>query len=403
MNRPLGLLILVAVATLSSVGCPPAPPATSPSASLPRPLPSAQVPVTARADNGLRSRIEQAINVVRARELEASHGFWTIFHGIVGLGPDVMMLDRKSGRRIKALDAIRSGTADMPGLKFEDRGAEGVDVLNATDADRFFAQGHQDQFVAEMAQWGVPLELEFRIGGVTRQFRDFVRYTKLRASIKQKQELGWAILILAEYEGTTLSWTNKYGEALTFEDLIRYEAESPMDAEESVRLGQLPLACGGTHRLFGLSWSLHVHLQRGGKVEGVWKLVQDKTDHWARTAKQLQNPDGSFSTNWFTSRGNAADRGGRLTTTGHTFEWLALALPDEELKAPWMEEAARYLATLILEMQHEAVEGGALYHAIHGLLIYYARVWGPEGLGDNVPYLRLPPHWKQVRRPKSSV
>jgi hypothetical protein len=166
--------------------------------------------------------VEHAIAAVRSRELEASHGFWTIFHGIVGLGPNVMMLDRKTGQRLKALDAIRFATVDMPGLKFEDR-PEGVDVLNATDADRFYAQGHQDQFVAEMAQWGVPLDLEFRVGGATRRFRDFVRYTKARASIRQKQELGWAILVLAEYEGTRLSWTNKFGETLTLEELVRYE------------------------------------------------------------------------------------------------------------------------------------------------------------------------------------
>lgn len=358
---------------------------------------SAPAPSLAPFSDGLRGRIDQAIHVVRSRELDASHGFWTIFHGIVGLGPQVQMLDRKTGRRMRALDAIRLGTVEMPGLKFEDR-LEGVDVLNATDADRFYAQGHQDQFVAEMAQWGVPLSLEFRVGGVTRQFRDFVRYTKARASIKQKQELGWAILVLAEYEGTRISWTNKFGETLTLEDLVRYEVESPMDPMESERIGQLPLACGGTHRLFGLTWCLHVHLQTGGNIEGIWQVVQDKTAHWKQVARQLQNGDGSFSTNWFMSRGNAPDRGLRLTTTGHTFEWLALALSDEELRAPWMEEAARYLATLILEMQHEAVEGGALYHAIHGLLIYYARVWGPERLGENVPYLRLPPGWKQVHR-----
>jgi len=35
-------------------------------------------------------------------------------------------------------------------------------------------------------------------------------------------------------------------------------------------------ACGGTHRLFGLSWVYHLHLQKGGKTEGVWRAIADK-------------------------------------------------------------------------------------------------------------------------------
>ena len=390
MTRRHACTWIILLVCLGILGCPPAPVPTEPTGTASGQGTSPTQPTS------LRARVLEAIDLVRSRELEPVHGFWTVFHGIVGLGPEVMLHDRKGGRRLRALDYIREG-GDLPGLKFEEK-AEGLDVLNATDDDRFYAQGHQDQFVAEMAQWGVPIDLEFRVHGRPPTFRAFVRYTKAPASIAKKQELGWAILILAEYEGTDFAWTNKFGEALTFEDLIRYEVESPMDPEESVRVGQLPLACGGTHRLFGLSWAWHVHRQRGGARTGVWAQVADQTAHWKQTAKRLQNPDGSFSTNWFVGRSSESDRGLRLTTTGHTLEWLALALSDEELREPWVEESVRYLANLILDMRNEAVEGGTLYHAIHGLIIYYARVWGTEALGPNTPYLRLLPEWKQVGR-----
>ena len=32
-----------------------------------------------------------------------------------------------------------------------------------------------------------------------------------------------------------------------------------------------------------------------------------------------------------------------MNTTGHIFEWLALALSDEEIKKPWMQDAAKPL------------------------------------------------------------
>jgi hypothetical protein len=53
--------------------------------------------------------------------------------------------------------------------------------------------------------------------------------------------------------------------------------------------------------LFGLSWASHLHLRKGGKTEGVWQAVADKTIQYCNRARQLQNPDGTFSTNSFRS------------------------------------------------------------------------------------------------------
>jgi FKBP-type peptidyl-prolyl cis-trans isomerase FkpA len=50
----------------------------------------------------------------------------------------------------------------------------------------------------------------------------------------------------------------------------------------------------------------------------------------------LQNPDGSFSTNWFEARGNHNDPGRKLQTTGHMLEWLVYTLPDDQLQSPRM-------------------------------------------------------------------
>ena len=65
----------------------------------------------------------------------------------------------------------------------------------------------------------------------------------------------------------------------------------------------------------------------------------------------MQNPDGSFSTDFFRESGNAADKQLRINSTGHTLEWLALALPDAELKEQWVQDAANALAMTILDLQ----------------------------------------------------
>ena len=43
------------------------------------------------------------------------------------------------------------------------------------------------------------------------------------------QELSWAIVIIGEYLGTDIAWTNGFGEKLHFEDLVRYELDANVE------------------------------------------------------------------------------------------------------------------------------------------------------------------------------
>jgi hypothetical protein len=325
----------------------------------------------------LRERIEAAVDQVRQRELRTDHSFWTIFHGILGLGPSLTLRDPASRSPVNALEYICNGHP-IRGLEFVPT-AHGLDVRTA--AQMFLGQGHQDQFVGEMAQWGVPIDTPLTVNGRKFTFRDFVQHTQMRARVTTNQELSWAIVVLGHYLGTDIAWTNEHGERLTFEDLVHYELRQPIETA----------ACGGTHRLFGLTWVHHLHLQKGGKTEGPWKELDDRMRTYQRRAREMQNSDGSFSTNFFRERGQAADTELRLNTTGHIFEWLALLLGDDELRSPWMQEAANRLALMILEVQNSPMESGSLYHAAHGLLIYYSRLYDAQKLGRHQPLVPVAP------------
>jgi hypothetical protein len=119
----------------------------------------------------------------------------------------------------------------------------------------------------------------------------------------------------------------------------------------------------------------------------VWKEISEATVKHHDLAKKHQNADGSFSTDFFVGPANVNDAQRRINTTGHTLEWLALALSDQELREPWMQSAANAAALQILDLQGSPIEGGSLYHSVHGLLIYYARVYGKEKLGPHAPVL----------------
>jgi hypothetical protein len=311
--------------------------------------------------SGPRWRIEAAIENVRRRDLLTTNGFWTVFHGILGLGPGVQLRNPDTDERVNAVEYIAGG-GELRGLRFLPT-RHGLDVQIGPTA---VGQGHQDQFVAEMGQWGMPANKKFVVLGRDYTFLDFVNHSQMRARINASQELSWAIILVAQYKGLDVVWTNAYGERLRLEDLVRYESDASVE--------QAP--CGGTHRLFGLTWVYHMHRQRGGKAEGVWKDIADKTAKYRDLARKYQNPDGAFSTAHFRGPGNAADKQARISTSGHILEWLALALSDEELKQQWVEDGANAVALMILDLQDAPIDGGALYHAVHGLLIYHARMYG---------------------------
>jgi hypothetical protein len=313
---------------------------------------------------GLRERVEAAMRQVWSRELRTDNGFWTIFHAILGMGFETELTDPLTGQKILAIEHIRNG-GTIRGMEFIPT-KHGLDVR--TGAQQFVGQGHQDQFVSEMTQWGMTADKPWHVYGKDYTFMDFARHAKMRASVKSDQELSWAIIMIAEFFSTDLKWTNEKGEKLTFDDVVRYELNQPI--EENA-------ACGGTHRLFGLSWAYFRHLERGGKTVGVWKDVDAALNRYAERARKYQTSEGTFSTKYLAGPGNDRDPQLRIGTTGHVLEWLAFSLPAARLREQWVQDAAGALALLILDNQNRGIESGALYHATHGLHIYHDRVFGP--------------------------
>ena len=59
---------------------------------------------------------------------------------------------------------------------------------------------------------------------------------------------------------------------------------------------------------------------------------------------------------------------------------LPYSMTDAELRSPWMQDAASATSAMILEHQADPIDGGALYHATHGLYIYQARVFGKPSI-----------------------
>src|SRR5262249_5539186 len=102
-----------------------------------------------------------------------------------------------------------------------------------------------------------------------------------------------------------------------------------------------------------------------------------------------RNSDGSFSTKYMAGPGKASDLQARISSSGHVLEWLCLALTDAQMKEKWVEQAADAVASMIADSADQAIESAGLYHACHGLQIYYTRRFGQV---PDAPKIKIPVH-----------
>ena len=139
--------------------------------------------------------------------------------------------------------------------------------------------------------------------------------------------------------------------------------------------------CGGLHRLFAINYAVERRESEGKPIDGPWLVAQQRTTAYQQRAFKLQNPDGSFSTAWLDLPEHRDDVTRQLTTSGHILEWLAYSLPDEQLRDPRFERAVDFVTSLLDGKQQTKWHRGALGHALHALVIYETRTFGPRA-GD---------------------
>jgi hypothetical protein len=328
--------------------------------------PTADTPAVAttvdQAD--LCARIEKVLAHARNdRRLDASvHGAWQVVHGILAFGPDFPIAH--DGQTSAALDYLLGG-GPLTGwqLRPGDHG-----VLAVVEEGSTTGQGHPDQWLGYLSQCGltgIPLDTRLVVGGRDYTVGDLLE--QAQADIQPGKEATWTLMALATYLPPDASWQAADGTRWTTERVVQMEADADLSAS----------ACGGAHRLYGIALALKKHLSATGaspdRLSGGWAAAADAIADAIDRARRFQQADGSFSTHFFDRPGTSADVFAKLGATGHIFEVLALTLDDDELSEPWITRSADRLVTLLERTSDVDVECGALYHAIHGLLLYKQR------------------------------
>jgi hypothetical protein len=150
------------------------------------------------------------------------------------------------------------------------------------------------------------------------------------------------------------------------ERLVREEADAPITSG----------ACGGAHRLMALSHAVASCVANGMEVDGQWARADAIVTAYLARARQIQNVDGSYSTEFFTTRAEDSSMTRRLYSTGHILEWMSFSLPKEDLSDSRVTKAVDYMVDAMLSAPDFEIDVGPRGHALHALMLYEEKVFG---------------------------
>lgn len=332
-------------------------------------------------DAQVQALVDEALDFTRHQRMLRTdrHAAWQIMHGVLAFGGDFQVLHE--GQPVKVLDWVLAG-GQMAGWTLR-KGTVGVKAV--VEPGSKTGQGHEDQWLGYMSQSGLALDHPLRVGSDEYTLRDLVKQAK--HDVYVGKECSWTLIGLATYLPIDEQWDAADGSRWSLERIVAMEAADQLPPDQA-QAEIMASACGGSHRLIGLTIALNQHrrwLAQNGKdlqdLAGGWLAAADRIRWAVDTARGSQHASGAFSVDYFQRSSYPPDLSARLSSTGHTLEFLALALDDEQLKEPWVTRAAVHLCQLFQQTRNLDLECGALYHAAHGLVLYRERRFGKTAPG----------------------
>jgi hypothetical protein len=303
----------------------------------------------------LGAKVRKTLAVYEPKHLNArDNTCWEVMHGLIAFGPRTEIFrDGPGGTTVNAMGRCQG---------------EPLVILENDHPHALYGvglQGHDGQFLAMLAQWKVRPESPMHIGGKDFTVADFIDEEKL--TCQSGTELTFKLIALQHYLPSDAKWSSRNGEQWDIPKLLKAEIESPIHGA----------TCGGSHRLFGIANAVNERVKRGEPINGQWARAAKYTADYQRyTLGTLQNPDGSFSTEWFNY---PADRTGdvdrKIQTTGHMLEWLVWSLPEDELRDPRVLKAVEFVSSSLMANPNRAWSIGPLGHALHSLVIFHQRLY----------------------------
>jgi hypothetical protein len=288
-------------------------------------------------------------------ETTAARSPWAVMHALLAFGSDYEMIG-PSNQRVNAIGWMCHNGLCRTQRIFTPRGNSFVPNVGGG------VQGHQGQFLAILAQCQVPPDYPIQIGNQKFTVEDLVLYEM--ATCREKSELTFKLIGLSYYLDSDKQWRANDGRVWSIQRLIQEELAQPVVGS----------ACGGTHRLMGYSFAIKQRVLQGQPLQGQYLRAAKFINEFIEYTWQLQNPDGSFSTNWFEGRGNEPNVERKVQTTGHMLEWLLFTVSDQDVRSKRVEKAIDFLMSNIYDNRQLKWPIGPRGHATRALSLYEKRL-----------------------------
>lgn len=318
---------------------------------------SADTPSLTEPQQQLKSSLLRTLAYYHAHPVDAAREApWSVMHRALAFGVDTSLVNGQ--RQVNAIGWLcwNQPTAGQRLLGLE----QGLPAPLIGVG----LEGHEGQFLSVLAQSRVRPDYELHVAGRNYTVADLV--THEQRACRSGSELTFQLIGLSHYLPHGTRWRDSQGGAWDIPRLIREELGQPIHSA----------ACGGSHRLMGLSYAVRKCERRELEIEGEWARAAKYLREYGHYTLGLQNPDGSFSTSWFAGRAQSPSLARRLETSGHMLEWLAFSLPRSELNDPRVLRAVTYLNDLLWNGRQQRWGAGPLGHALHALVIYDQRALG---------------------------
>jgi hypothetical protein len=339
-------------------------------------------PSAVLADDDILKQIDEALEYTYDRRrlsvgsTSNDQAAWQIVHGALAFKREFLVTD--GSRDIPVVDYILAG-GKMKGLDLRrgdllDEATKRYGIATVVAEDKM-GQGHVDQWLGYLSDCKLPLDEPIVVEGEKHTIADYIDQAKLDVHKNPTQEYSWTLMALTAYYPTDYTWKASDGSEWSIEKLVEIELGHNIDAS----------ACGGTHRMTGLTMAFNRHVDAGKPVTGVWKKLSDRINECIEKAKQYQNSDGSLSSNYFARPGKSADLAICMGSAGHVLEFLCTAMDKDQLQETWVKRAALDMCKTFRKTKPVDVECGALFHAAHGLVLYREKVFGPRTFAKDSP------------------
>lgn len=312
-------------------------------------------PVIINPADALRLRRAQACldHYLNFPESTSVRSPWAVMHALLPFGGDYEMIH--GSQRVNAIGWMcHNGTCRTQRIFTPSRNGFIPNVGGGV-------QGHAGQFMAILAQCGVPLDYPIQVGNQKYKVEDLVRYEM--ATCREKSELTFKLIGLSYYLDSNKQWRSNDGKVWSIPKLISEELAQPIKGA----------ACGGTHRLMGYSFAVKQRTIQGLPIDGQYARADKFVKDYVEYAWKLQNSDGSFSTSWLEGRADEQNEERKVQTTGHILEWLLFTIPDSEVNTPKVQKSIDFLLTKIYDKKEYKWPIGPRGHATRAVSLYLNR------------------------------